>query len=98
MPYYGKKLPFGDQSVDVIHLENAPIRPEIVAEIKRVLRPGGEVRLVGPEDVSAALHQQISQALGGRVFQMRLPTKHGIPSLHTNIVVPRSRQDGIQSC
>jgi hypothetical protein len=88
VPFDGKRLPFADQSVDVIHLENAPIRPETIAEIKRVLRLGGDVRLVGPEDVSAALHQQIAEAIGGKMFQTRLPTNHGVPSLHTNIILP----------
>jgi hypothetical protein len=72
----------------VIHLENSPIRPDTIAEIRRVLRPGGEIRLVGPADVSASLHQQIAEAVGGRVFQTTVPTRHGVPSLFTNIIVP----------
>jgi len=88
VPFDGKRLPFGDRSVDIIHLENSPIRPDTIAEIKRVLRPGGEIRLVGPEDVSASLHQQIADAVGGRVFQTTVPTRHGVPALYTNIIVP----------
>ena len=53
----------------------------------KTLRPGGEIRLVGPVDVSASPHQQIAGAVGGRIFQTSVPTRHGVPVFYTNIIV-----------
>ncbi|QVL30338.1 methyltransferase domain-containing protein [Telmatocola sphagniphila] len=88
VPGKGEKLPFADQSVDVIFLENAPIRPGTISEIQRVLKPGGEVRLVGPNapEVIEA-HKKIANLLGGKVYQIVLPSKNDVGgSLYTNII------------
>lgn len=80
----GERLPFADRSVDIVSLENAPIRSQTVAEIARVIKPGGDIRLVGPNvaEVQTA-HQDIANAVGGRIYQTVVGE-----TLYTNIIVP----------
>ena len=86
----GERLPFATQSVDIITLENAPIRPATISEIARVIRPGGDIRLVGPATPEVlAAHQRIADAVGGRVFQTRIKVRSDVGEVvYTNIIVP----------
>lgn len=80
----GERLPFANQSVDIITLQHAPIRPATVNEIARVIRPGGDIRLVGPNTPEVlAAHQQVANAVGGRVYQTVIGD-----TVYTNIIVP----------
>jgi hypothetical protein len=86
----GEKLPFGDRSVDIINLENAPIRPGTITEIARVIKPGGDIRLVGPATPEVlAAHQRVADAVGGKVFQTRIKVPSDVGEVvYTNIIVP----------
>lgn len=61
----GEALPFADASVARVTVENAPIRPGTVAEIARVLAPGGEVHLLHPIDyaIQCGAHDAVAGAL-----------------------------------
>ncbi len=81
----GENLPFANRSIDTVTLENAPIRPRTVSEIARVIKPGGDIRLVGantPEVLAA--HLRIADAVGGKVYQTVVGG-----AVYTNIIVPR---------
>jgi hypothetical protein len=84
----GEKLPFANRSVDILTLQNSPIRPDTISEIARVIKPGGDIRLVGPKEVVADLHKKIAQRVGGRMCQVTI--FNGIENmLFTNIIVPK---------
>jgi len=59
----GETLSQANQSVDLITVENTPIRSGASAEIARVIKPGGEIRLVHPAQYAKIVHQQVIQAL-----------------------------------
>jgi hypothetical protein len=83
----GEALPFADQSIDIITLQNTPIRPGTISEITRVIKAGGEIRLVGPKLIVEDLHKQIAQRVGGNIYQVTI--NNGVEDiLYTNIVVP----------
>jgi len=84
VPGTGQKLPFGNGVADGISLENAPILPETAAEIARVIKPGGSIRLVSPAEYAKVAHQRVIDAVGGTVVQV---TENGITT--TTITVPR---------
>lgn len=65
----GEKLPFPARAADTIIVENAPLRPETIAELARVIKPGGAVRLVHPSEYAAKVHQAAVRAIGERVHQ-----------------------------
>jgi hypothetical protein len=50
VPGRGDKIPFPQYSVDMIHLENAPINPATMEEMLRVMRPRGKIHLSHPHD------------------------------------------------
>jgi hypothetical protein len=55
-----------------------------VTEIARVIKPGGDIRLVGPNTPEVlTAHQQVANAVGGRVYQTVLGDY-----VYTNIIVP----------
>lgn len=85
----GENLPFPDRSVDIYSLENAPIRPGTISEIARVIKPGGDIRLVGPNvpEVIEA-HQGVANAVGGTMYQVIVPNDVG-STVFTNIIVPK---------
>jgi ubiquinone/menaquinone biosynthesis C-methylase UbiE len=89
----GERLPFADESVDIITLENAPIRQATISEIARVIKPGGDIRLVGPASPEVlAAQQRIAEAVGGRVFQTRIKVRSDVGEVvYTNIIVPARR-------
>jgi hypothetical protein len=79
-----EQLPFPDQSVDIYTLQSAPIRPGTITELARVIRPGGDIRLVGPNTPEVlAAHEQIANAVGGRVYQTVVGD-----CVFTNVIVP----------
>ena len=67
-----------------ISIENAPILPDTAAEIARVIKPGGSIRLVNPADYAKIAHQRVIDAVGGNVVHV---TENGITT--TTITVPR---------
>ena len=81
----GERLPFANQSVDIYTLQNAPIRSITVSEITRVVKPGGDIRLAGPNtpEVRAA-HQRIAGEVGGKAYQTVVKDV-----LFTNIIIPK---------
>jgi RHS repeat-associated protein len=65
----GENAPFKNGVADLITVENTPLREGSPSEIARILKPGGEVRLVHPADYAASAHQQVINAVGGTVHQ-----------------------------
>ena len=65
----GEAMPFKSGSADVITVESAPLRPGAPSEIARVVKPGGEVRLVHPDAYAAQTHPAVVQATGGAATQ-----------------------------
>jgi RHS repeat-associated protein len=86
----GERLPFADRSANIITLQHAPIRPGTISEIARTIRPGGEIRLVGPATPEVlAAHQRVANAVGGKVFQTRITVPSDVGgTVYTNIIVP----------
>lgn len=62
----GEQLPIASSVVDLVTVENAPIRNGLADEIARVLTPGGRVRLLHPASYarSAGAHDAVAAALG----------------------------------
>jgi hypothetical protein len=63
----GEALPIADHVADLVTVESAPIRPGAAEEIARVLRPGGEVRLLHPAGYAAETHGLVAAALGAEL-------------------------------
>jgi SAM-dependent methyltransferase len=75
IPYWVKgrtdEIPFPDQSVDQVTVENAPINQDGIKEILRVMRPRGKIRLSHPKDYGQRIHQLIiSEYPNARVSQI----------------------------
>jgi hypothetical protein len=85
VPGRGESLPFGARHADGISLENAPITAQTAAEIARVIKPGGSIRLVSPSDYAAVAHKRVIDAISGCNVQQS--TINGITT--TTITVPR---------
>ena len=85
VPGRGERLPFGARNADGISLENAPITAQTAAEIARVIKPGGSIRLVSPSDYAAAAHKRVIDSISGCNVQQS--TVNGITT--TTITVPR---------
>ncbi|MBI3649418.1 MAG: hypothetical protein HY231_00025, partial [Acidobacteria bacterium] len=65
----GEAMPFQNNTASLITVENSPLRPGIAGELSRVIRPGGEIRLVHPAEYAMQAHQQIINAIGGQATQ-----------------------------
>jgi len=65
----GENAPFLSNSVDKITVESAPIRPGTASEIQRMIKPGGEIRLMHPADYAVGAHQHVIDKVGGSVTQ-----------------------------
>ncbi len=85
----GEQLPFANGAADLITIENTPITQRTASEVARVIRPGGEIRLVGPADVARTLHQRVINAVpqGATVTQTTVGTGDAAITT-TNIRVP----------
>jgi len=94
----GEQMPFGNRTADIVSVENAPIRPAgfrdplgnptpgTAAEIARVVKPGGEIRLThAPGPQGAGAHPAVAQATGGQIVS-QVTDAHGITT--TVIRVP----------
>ncbi len=82
----GERLPFGNQVADIITIENTPISQATASQVARVIKPGGEIRLVGPADYAQVAHQRVIQALppGATVTQTTVGT--GETAVTTTII------------
>ncbi len=82
----GEKLPQANQSADLITVENTPISLGAAGEIARVIKPGGEIRLVGPADYAQVAHQRVIKALppGATVTQTTVGT--GETAITTTVI------------
>lgn len=60
-------LPLGDHFADYITMQNAPLTATNIAEIARVIRPGGTVELWVDHDLYHEAVQQLAWRLGSRV-------------------------------
>jgi predicted SAM-dependent methyltransferase len=73
------KLPFRDESIDAIYshhvIEHLPDLPTHFRELHRVLKPGGVIRVGGPNG-DAAMREYVA---GNHGVVFRLP---GLPQLH----------------
>jgi hypothetical protein len=60
-------MPFPDGVADVITVESTPLRAGAAAEIARVIKPGGRIRLVHPTAyaLGTGAHQRVIDAVGG---------------------------------
>jgi SAM-dependent methyltransferase len=61
----GEQLPFASGIADLVTVENTPIRPGMLDEIQRVLRPGGELRLLHPVEyaLGSGVHDAVAATL-----------------------------------
>jgi SAM-dependent methyltransferase len=50
LPGMGNSIPFQDNLVDTIYVQHAPISKKTMEEMKRVLKPGGNISLTHPKD------------------------------------------------
>jgi len=55
-------IPFADNTIDKITVENAPISLKSIQEMLRVLRPRGHIYLSHPEDYAQVIHQMVIDA------------------------------------
>lgn len=60
-------LPIADEVADLVTVESAPLRPGAAEELARVLRPGGEIRLLHPAAYAAETHGAVAAALGAEL-------------------------------
>ena len=65
----GQLLPFSDNSIHAISLENAPITTAIAKEIKRVVKPGGTILLKHHPEYAAGAHTMLINLVNGQVSQ-----------------------------
>ncbi len=80
----GENLPYANQSVDIVTLQSTPITPKTVSEIARVIKPGGDIRLAGPNSPEVlAAHKSVAEAVGGKAYQVVVKN-----FVFTNIIVP----------
>lgn len=56
------EIPFPNNSIDKITVENAPLTIKSLEEILRVLRPRGNIHLSHPEDYASSVHQMVIDA------------------------------------
>lgn len=82
----GERLPFANQSASLITIENTPISQATGSQVARVIRPGGEIRLVSPADYAQVAHQRVIQAFpsGATVTQTTVGT--GEAAVTTTII------------
>jgi hypothetical protein len=79
----GEKLPFKARVADLITVENTPLKAGAAEQIARVIKPGGEIRLIHPASYAESAHQRVIDAVRGRTTQQ---TVEGITS--TIIIAP----------
>lgn len=60
-------LPLASGVADLVTVENAPLRAGAADEIARVLKPGGQVRLLHPSAYAVASHGAVAAALGAEL-------------------------------
>ncbi len=85
VPGRGEKLPFPDRHADGISLENTPLSAQTAAEIVRVIKPGGSIRLQHWADYASETHSLVTNAIPNCTVNQ--VTKGGYTI--TTITVPR---------
>jgi len=82
----GERLPFANQAAQIVTIENTPISQATASQVARVIRPGGEIRLVSPADYARTAHQRVIQAVpqGSTVTQTTVGT--GDAAMTTTII------------
>jgi hypothetical protein len=73
----GSVMPFPAHYADVITCENTPLLPGTAAEIARVIKPGGRIRLFHPTTNSTPYgnraHADVVHAVGGKWYTYNSP-------------------------
>ncbi len=64
VPGRGERLPFGTNHAEGISVENTPVSAATAAEIARVIKPGGSIRLLHWYDYASVAHQRVIDAVG----------------------------------
>jgi hypothetical protein len=78
-----ENIPIASQSASVVILENAPIRPGAAAELARVIKKGGTIKLSHPADYASQTHSKVVDATRGKAVS---ETRDGVTI--TVIAVP----------
>ena len=65
----GERMPLATGSADRVLVESAPLRDGAAAELARVIKPGGTIRLAHPADYARKSHGAVIRAVGGRARQ-----------------------------
>lgn len=68
---FGHHIPLPDHSIHKLTVENAPINPQTMTEILRVIRPRSEINLSHPTDYGAGVHQKLIELLGDKVKEFK---------------------------
>jgi outer membrane protein OmpA-like peptidoglycan-associated protein len=77
------KLPFANQTVDLVTAENGPLDlPGLPEEIARIIAPGGMIVLYNPDNYEDA-HVKVANAVGGTVTK-----KYADGAVQTTIIAP----------
>lgn len=59
VPGTGNNIPLPKKSVDLIHLENAPINLDAMWEIQRVMKPRGQIHLSHPHEYADSYYENL---------------------------------------
>jgi RHS repeat-associated protein len=61
----GQRVPRADHSIDIVTVENTTLNTDVINNIARLIRPGGEIRLHHPAPYARTAHPQVQQAVNG---------------------------------
>ena len=68
---FGDSIPFGGARISYISIENTPISPRMIDEVKRVWIPDGKIVLSHPDDYATKVHSVLACAVNGQFVQTR---------------------------
>lgn len=66
LPGTGNQIPLADLSVDIIHLQNAPINIDTMKEMLRVLKPRSKIHLTHPSQYAQGYLNELENIFGKR--------------------------------
>lgn len=83
-----QEIPLPSRSADLVTVENAPIHGSAPAELARIVRPGGTVRLTHPLSYAEKHHGRVRELVGGKAV-VRVSEANGVEMMTTEIQVPK---------
>lgn len=57
----GEEIPLGDQTIDIVHAQNVPVKLKTLLEMLRVIRTPGRISLIHPKDYSDQILARIQK-------------------------------------